>query len=73
MGSGFNLSQEQVMKMPHKLYEIVSILKAAFLNLDHIWDEDLIIVLGNTGCGKSTMINSLLFGPDSLHETYVKK
>ena len=59
--------------MGFKLYEIVSILKAAFMNLDLINDKDLVILLGNTGCGKSTMLNSILLGPDTLHETQIKK
>ena len=54
--------------MPHRLYQIVSILKVALIDLEKIKNKDLIIVLGNTGCGKSTMLNSLLLGPDSLHE-----
>lgn len=59
--------------MPNKLYQIVSILKAALNDLDKVDDQDLVIVLGNTGCGKSTMLNSLLLGPDSLHEIYIKE
>ena len=58
--------------MPFRLYEIVSILKAALIDLEKIEDKDVIIVLGNTGCGKSTMLNSLLLGPDSLEETTIK-
>ena len=26
------------------------------------------MVIGNTGCGKSTMLNSLLLGPENLQE-----
>lgn len=28
--------------------------------------KDVILTLGNTGCGKSTMLNSLINGPKSL-------
>ena len=59
--------------MPHRLYQIVSILKAALIDLENIDGKDLVIVLGNTGCGKSTMLNSLLLGPESLHETIRKQ
>lgn len=71
-GSTYNISHEDVKKMPHQLFEIVSILNAAQTNLDNINEADLVIVLGNTGCGKSTMLNSLLLGPDFLEERDVK-
>ena len=32
-----------------------------------------VFALGNTGCGKSTMLVSLIEGPDALQEVYVKK
>lgn len=57
--------------MPFRLYEIVSILKAALIDLEKIEDKDIILVLGNTGCGKSTMLNSLLLGSDCLEETKI--
>ena len=57
--------------MSPRLYQIVSILKAALIDLENIDDKELVIVLGNTGCGKSTMLNSLLLGPDSIHETNI--
>lgn len=39
----------------------------AFKSLNVINNEDMIVTLGNTGCGKSTMLSSILFGPESLH------
>ena len=59
--------------MPFSLYPIVSILKAALVDLEKIANKDVIIVLGNTGCGKSTMLNSLLLGPDSIEEQTIKE
>lgn len=29
-------------------------------------DDTLVLALGNTGCGKSTMLSSLIFGPENL-------
>ena len=29
------------------------------------------MAIGNTGCGKSTMLNGLVLGPDSLEETNI--
>lgn len=31
-------------------------------------DQDMVIAIGNTGCGKSTMFSSLLYGPDALEK-----
>ena len=28
----------------------------------------MIVAVGNTGCGKSTMLSSIIYGPDSLYE-----
>lgn len=33
---------------------------------------DLIITIGNTGCGKSTMLSSLIYGTDALHEVRIE-
>ena len=34
-------------------------------------DGDLIVAIGNTGCGKSTMLTSLIYGCDSLKESRI--
>ena len=34
--------------------------------VDQIRDRNIILVLGNSGDGKSTLVASLVFGPDSL-------
>ena len=31
-------------------------------------DGDLVVAIGNTGCGKSTMMTSLMYGTESLKE-----
>ena len=36
-------------------------------------DKDLVLVLGNTGCGKSTMLNALIYGSESLNEVEIKE
>ena len=33
---------------------------------------DLIVAIGNTGCGKSTMLSSLIYGTEALHEVRVE-
>ena len=36
--------------------------------LDVMDNKDIVIALGYTGCGKSSMLNSLLLGPESLEK-----
>ena len=38
-----------------------------FPKLDGVKDADLVMCIGNTGCGKSTTLNSLIHGTDALH------
>lgn len=48
------------------LEHIVNVSEAAFWKLNHLKDKELMLAFGNTGCGKSTMISSLVFGADKL-------
>lgn len=43
-------------------------LAKAFKGLDLIKGHEIILAIGNTGCGKSTMLTSLVFGPGALEE-----
>ncbi len=36
--------------------------------LEGLKDSNVVLVLGNTGCGKSTMLSSLVYGPDTLFQ-----
>ena len=45
------------------LSNIVEVSKVAIDTISHLKDKELLVVVGNTGCGKSTMISSLAFGP----------
>lgn len=49
-----------------KLEKLYDLLIEAFKYIDIVRGAKCIIALGNTGCGKSTMFNSLIHGPDSL-------
>ena len=53
--------------MKFTLDNTISAYKSIDLGLD-IKGRDLVIAIGNTGCGKSTLIQALLFGADSLKE-----
>ena len=53
-------------QMPLTLTNLMNSLSEFFNALNQLKQYDLIIAIGNTGCGKSTMITSLVNGPDSL-------
>mgnify|MGYP003945219533 FL=1 len=36
-------------------------------------DRDLVVAVGMTGCGKSTVLQALIYGSDSLHQTTIGK
>ena len=65
------LLKENVKKMDVSLTSLVNVLTEGFKCLKDIKDQNLIIVIGNTGCGKSTMLSSLLNGPESLEITSI--
>lgn len=48
------------------LTNLVSILKWAFEKVKCVEGQDVVVALGNTGCGKSTMFTSLIYGSDAL-------
>lgn len=61
-----DLQKEEIKKMPLSVRALRSCLVKAFKALDLIRGHETILAVGNTGCGKSTMLTSLVFGPDSL-------
>lgn len=62
------LEKDNLVHKKCTLGNLVKVLKEAFKVLDQnqIEKADIILAVGNTGCGKSTILNSLVFGPDSL-------
>ena len=56
--------------MRFNLSNIVVVLREVFNRMDikDLKERDLILAIGNTGSGKSTMFSSLVFGPDQLQE-----
>lgn len=43
--------------------DLVYFLKKSLKKIEHLKKENAVIMFGNTGCGKSTMILSLIYGP----------
>ena len=50
----------------NSLNDMVEYLKNAKEHMDFLTDGNIILVLGNTGCGKSTMLSSLVYGAENL-------
>lgn len=48
------------------LDNLVLILEEAYKTLQPIVQANLILAIGGTGCGKSTMLTSMMFGKDAL-------
>lgn len=63
------LDKENVKPLHFTLENLVMILEEAFKTLANVNQSNLILAVGNTGCGKSTMMTSLMFGPSALEET----
>ena len=59
-------TKEQLLGVNVSLTSIVSALRHAFAQFELVDDADIVLAVGNTGCGKSTMLSSLVDGPDSL-------
>lgn len=58
---------KEVLKLKEcNLINLALVLLNIYEQLDRTNDQDLILAVGNTGCGKSTMLSSLIFGPENL-------
>ena len=68
-----DINLEEVKKLPFELRYIVKVLELAFKAIDERSKGDLVIVLGQTGDGKSTMLASLMYGAGALEEVETKQ
>lgn len=69
---GVNFTEkESVRKLNLNLESIVRVSEAVFPYIVAAKDQELILACGNTGCGKSTLITSLVFGTDKLEEVKI--
>lgn len=69
---GLPLDREVVQNKPVNLNNLVETLRSAFQLLEVINGKNVIICLGNSGCGKSTILNSIVYGSDSLKLEKIK-
>ena len=69
-----NLLNKDVIKdMAVSLDNLVMILEEAYKTLNEVNNSNLILAVGSTGCGKSTMLTSLMFGSEALEMKKSKK
>lgn len=64
--SNTTYNKESIAKMECTLTNLVSILRWAFEQVKVVANQDVVVALGNTGCGKSTMFTSLIYGSSAL-------
>ena len=65
------LSREEIREMPFSLETIIHALSVAFENIPSMY-ETIVLAIGGTGAGKSTLITAYIDGPKSLHETKIE-
>ena len=59
--------------MGKSLVTLVETLTKAFQQFEAAENADIVLAIGNTGCGKSTMLSSLVDGPSSLQIKTIKE
>ena len=59
-------SKEEIEKKEKTIFNLKNILDLGFRKLDADKCKNLTLVLGSTGCGKSTMLSSMVVGSDKL-------
>ena len=61
-------TKEEIKKMDCNFENLIPLLDLIFETFNMVEGADLLISVGNTGSGKSTMINSLMYGASTLEE-----
>ena len=59
-------SRPDVSNLRCSVDNIIKTVRPAFVNIDALKGRSLVLCLGTTGCGKSTMLNGLLYGVETL-------
>ena len=66
------IDKDSLKNMECNLVNLAMVLYKVFEQLDAADRADLVLAIGNTGCGKSTMLSSVVFGPGYLEEVTKK-
>ena len=62
-----------VKKIKADLSNLTAVLNEAFKKLSQAKDKNIVVAIGNSAAGKSTMLTSLIYGPENLHLTKIKE
>jgi hypothetical protein len=68
-----DFSRDKVKALDVSLKQLVICLKEALNGVSSVNGKDIIVCLGNTGSGKTTALNSLVHGPESLEIVEIKE
>lgn len=62
------MEKENIEPLKKQIANIAEVLKTALTKFEDTKDKDIILAIGNTGSGKSTMLTSLIYGTNFLKE-----
>ena len=65
-------TKEEIEKKEKTIFNLKNILDLGFRKLDENKCKNLTLVLGGTGCGKSTMLSSMIVGAQNLEHTKIE-
>lgn len=71
--NSMEISRQFVSKQPLTLSNIRKISQRAFQNFNSDQTRNIMITIGDTGTGKSTLLNSIILGPEKLHKIKIPK
>ena len=60
------LEKENIEDLKKWISNISEVVRVALTKFDEAKDKDIILAIGNTGSGKSTMLTSLIYGTEFL-------
>jgi len=60
------VDKEYASRLKTDLNNITAVLGEAYKTLGQVEKKNIVVAVGNTACGKSTMLTSLIYGPDKL-------
>ena len=62
------MEKENIEPLKKQIANIAEVLKTALTKIEDTKDKEIILAIGNTGSGKSTMLTSLIYGTSFLKE-----
>lgn len=68
-----NLTRDQMKKKPINLQNIVEAFRDAKEKIKHIEGKEIVVAVGDTGCGKTTLLRALIWGPTKLKQQKIER